>query len=874
MTKRLTRGFEQLEEWMRWRLVSEIDGAGRELKNKTDRELEDRVNSLREVDVSSYRPGTQVENRTLVESFSLVREASRRVLGLYHYRVQILGGIALSQGNLAEMKTGEGKTLVALLPVFLYALFGKGAHVVTVNDYLARRDAAGVGQVYRFLGLSVGLVQDGTDKEERVTSYQSDVTYITSAQLGFDYLRDNMAHDKHDIVQRGLFYCLVDEADSVLIDEAGLPLVISGRSLGVQDGFLRRLRAAYHVSMSLRKGVHYRVYPDRNEVLLTKKGVLFCGRSLGLDEGSGWFRCVVNALKAKELFIEGEHYVTGTDAEGVPEVTIVDTSTGRLLPGRRWERGLHQAIEAKESIPIRGENKTMASISYQELFSLYERLSGMTGTAEGEREEFQRVYGMNVVRIPENVACRRVDLPDVLCTSEYNKWASILKYSEETHKTGQPVLIGTTSVEKSELLSELFKLGGTPHRLLNARVGNVQEESEIVAQAGRLGRVTIATNMAGRGTDILLGGDPSVSVSSLTHYLLRSSLEGSRKPFVSHSAKLSLKGTLSSGLGIDTLRVIAGCADLSPALEVELGSFGGMGSRHWVVESFRKEIFRREKAVSRLEREKVVELGGLVVVGTECHESRRIDDQLRGRAGRQGDPGLSVFFVCSSDRIFVLAGTLGYVLKTRQGITAAEEAQKRVEGLHRSAREQFLRRAKVIGSQRECLYRSRKLIMEGNRPQFSLAEYVEIESSLREVMSYLGADPKDKEAVELLGTALRKYLRVPFSSFLPGEEVASSMAHQLVVSHELDRIEFDSLEGEGSFQEVERAVVLRQLDAIWARHLGEAGKLHDFSNWRLRRSSGALIPDIEESHRRFIDSLRVLRHRILRCLFFNPLLFL
>ncbi|HEY9834316.1 MAG TPA: preprotein translocase subunit SecA, partial [Stenomitos sp.] len=451
---------------------------------------------------TSDRERAEVLDELLPEAFAVVREAGRRVLGMRHFDVQLLGGIVLHKGQIAEMKTGEGKTLVSTLPAYLNALSGKGVHVVTVNDYLARRDAEWMGQVHRYLGLSVGLIQSGMGPAERQRNYACDITYATNSELGFDYLRDNMATVMSDVVQRPFNYCIIDEVDSVLIDEARTPLIISGQVERPTEKYMK----AAQIARALKKEEHYEVDEKARNVLLTDEGFAEAEKLLEVEDlynpEDPWAHYIFNAIKAKELFLTDVNYIVRNG-----EVVIVDEFTGRVLAGRRWSDGLHQAIEAKENVDIQNETQTLATITYQNFFLLYPKLAGMTGTAKTEEAEFEKIYNLQVTIIPTNRPSGRHDLSDVVYKTEPAKWQAIAEECAQMHEEGRPVLVGTTSVEKSELLSGLLKQRSIPHELLNARPENVERESEIIAQAGRKGAVTIATNMAGRGTDIILGGN-------------------------------------------------------------------------------------------------------------------------------------------------------------------------------------------------------------------------------------------------------------------------------------------------------------------------------------------------------------------------------
>jgi preprotein translocase subunit SecA len=595
----------------------------------------------------------------LPEAFAVVREAAKRVLGMRHFDVQLVGGIVLHSGKIAEMKTGEGKTLVATLPVYLNALEGKGVHVVTVNDYLARRDSEWMGKVYSFLGLSVGVIVHGLTDEERQTAYGSDVTYGTNNEFGFDYLRDNMKFDLKDYVQRELNFAIVDEVDSILIDEARTPLIISGPAEESTDKYYKINR----IIPSLQKDADYTIEEKTKTVALTEEGNIKVERMLGAGNlydpsNVDLVHHVHQGLKAHALFHRDVDYVV---KDG--EVLIVDEFTGRLMPGRRWSDGLHQAIEAKENVKIENENQTLASITFQNYFRLYNKLAGMTGTAETEAGEFAKIYNLDVVVIPTHRPMIRTDSPDFIYKNEKAKFNAAVKEIEERHKKGQPVLVGTISIVKSEALAAILKKKGIRHSVLNAKYHEM--EAEIIAQAGRHEAVTIATNMAGRGTDIVLGGNPEG--------LTRQSLKG----------------------------------------------------KEHVKEEWDK-TFERFKALCAAEKEKVIAAGGLHILGTERHESRRIDNQLRGRSGRQGDPGSSRFYlsleddllrIFGSDRIAGLMGKLGMEedvpIEHRMVSRAIENAQKKVEDHNFDIRKHILEYDDVMNQQRKVIYEQRRQILAG-----------------------------------------------------------------------------------------------------------------------------------------------------------------
>ncbi len=631
------------------------------LRAKTDefkRRIAERAQGI-EDEAERRRAEAAALDEILPEAFAAVREASKRTLGMRHFDVQLIGGIVLHSGRISEMKTGEGKTLVATLPVYLNALAGKGVHVVTVNDYLARRDALWMEPVYKFLGLTVGVIVHGLTDEERQQNYGADVTYGTNNEFGFDYLRDNMKFDLKEYVQRDLNYAIVDEVDSILVDEARTPLIISGPTEDSTDKYYKINR----IIPSLKKETDYTIEEKTKTAALTEEGNVKVEKMLGAGNlydpsNVDLVHHVHQALKAHALFHRDVDYVVKDN-----QVMIVDEFTGRLMPGRRWSDGLHQAIEAKEGVKIENENQTLASITFQNYFRLYNKLAGMTGTAETEAAEFAKIYNLDVVVIPTHRPMVRIDNPDFIYKNEKAKFNAAIKEIEERHKKGQPVLVGTISIVKSETLASLLKKKGIKHTVLNAKYHEM--EAEIVAQAGRHGAVTIATNMAGRGTDIVLGGNPEG--------LTRQALKGKE-----HSQE------------------------------------------EW------DKTLEQFKALCAAEKEKVIEAGGLHILGTERHEARRIDNQLRGRSGRQGDPGSSRFYlsleddllrIFGSDRISGLMGKLGMEedvpIEHRMVSRAIENAQKKVENHNFEMRKHILEYDDVMNQQRKVIYEQRRQILAG-----------------------------------------------------------------------------------------------------------------------------------------------------------------
>src|SRR5438105_1511794 len=634
-------------------------------------QVADAVKDARDKDDRKYRE-QEVLSEILPEAFAIVREASVRTTGMRHFDVQLIGGLVLHQGKIAEMRTGEGKTLVATLPAYLNALTGRGVNVITVNDYLASRDAEWMGQIYRFLGLEVGCIQNDMDDFERKDAYASDITYGTNNEFGFDYLRDNMKFDLATCVQRSHFYAVVDEVDSILIDEARTPLIISGASDEATDkyylanGVIPSLKRAELLEDGKPGPGDYIVDEKQHSAVLTEEGVDRAEMLLGVGNlydpsNMEMLHCVENALNAHTLHRLDHQYVVQNG-----EVIIVDDFTGRLMKGRRWADGLHQAVEAKENVKIERENQTLATITLQNYFRLYEKLSGMTGTAETEAAEFHATYKLDVIVIPTHMPMVRKDNPDVIYRTLPEKWDAVVDEIKELHEKGQPVLVGTVSVENSELIARKLQRIGVPHNVLNAKYH--EREAEIVAQAGRKGMVTIATNMAGRGTDILLGGNPD--------FMAREFLK-----------------------------------------EQEIDPDDATDDQ-W------REVFARAKRIVESEHKEVVSLGGLHILGTERHESRRIDNQLRGRAGRQGDPGSSRFFLSLEDDLMrIFAGDKVKALMQRPGMeegTAIEAkmvskriaaAQKSVEGRNFETRKHLLEYDDVMNKQRETIYGLRRQLM-------------------------------------------------------------------------------------------------------------------------------------------------------------------
>ena len=754
----------------------------------------------------------------LPEAFAVVRETAVRTLGQRHFDVQIMGGIVLHQGKIAEMKTGEGKTLVSTLAAYLNALEGKGVHIVTVNDYLARRDSEWMGAIYGFLGLSVGLIQAQMPKEQRMEAYAADITYGTNNEFGFDYLRDNLEARQDRMVQRGHNYAIVDEVDSILIDEARTPLIISGAA----EESARLYRQFAGIAPRLKLGEDYEVEEKSRTVSITEEGIHKVETILGLENlydnlNTPLVHHMQNALKAKEHYRRDVDYVV---TEG--QVVIVDEFTGRLMPGRRWSDGLHQAVEAKENLKVRQENQTLATITLQNYFRMYEKLAGMTGTAATEAGEFEEIYGLEVVVIPTNLPMVRDDNNDIIYKSEEAKFRSVVEDIADCHERGQPVLVGTISIEKSERLSSMLKKKGIPHQVLNAK--HHQREAEIVAQAGRLGAVTIATNMAGRGTDIMLGGNPEM--------LARQKLAGKEE----------------------------------------------------VSEEEYKQVLEETRLECEEEKKEVIKAGGLYVLGTERHEARRIDNQLRGRSGRQGDPGLSRFYLSLEDdlmRVFA-SNTVASIMQrlrlpedhpieNKMVTKAIETAQGNVESNNFEVRKNLLKYDDVMNTQREVIYSERNRLMAGEDLHSRAEEMIPaaIEDAL---VRYI--DPQEHPA-DWDMEGLFRYLKALYPVSFDPENIDMDAVSYEALRDALVEDAFDAYaarEEEFAEQgrdicELERLVMMRVMDNRWRDHLYDMDHLRDSVGLRSFAGRDPLVEYQNEAFATFQDLTASIQEEFLRYMY-------
>ena len=818
-------------------------------KKLTDQELRAKTQEFK----GRYASGETLD-ALLPEAFAVCREAADRVLGMRPYRVQVVGGIVLHQGRIAEMKTGEGKTLVAILPAYLNALAGRGVHIVTVNDYLAKRDSEWMGKVYCFLGLSVGLIVHDLTGEQRRAAYAADITYGTNNELGFDYLRDNMAIYKQEMVQRGHAFAIVDEVDSILIDEARTPLIISGKGeessklYEMADYFVSRLKKQVFSTTDNKElqdqyDCDYIVDEKDRSVSLTQKGIekaeqFFNVENLADPENATLSHHINQAMKARGLMKRDIDYVV---KDG--EVIIVDEFTGRLMYGRRYNEGLHQAIEAKEGVKVASENKTLATITFQNFFRLYDKLSGMTGTALTEEEEFSGIYNLDVVEIPTNKPVIRIDDPDVVYKTEAGKYRAVIAQIKECHAKGQPVLVGTISIEKSELLSQMLKREGIPHNVLNAK--HHEKEAEIVAQAGHLGAVTIATNMAGRGTDIMLGGN--------AEYMAKNEL---RKQ------------------------------GLSDELIAESNSFAETENPEILAaRAAYTEAYKRFKVETDKQAELVRQAGGLFIIGTERHESRRIDNQLRGRSGRQGDPGETRFYLSMQDDIMRLFGserimnmmeTLGIDEDTPIDAKilsgAIENAQKTVEGRNFQSRKNVLEYDDVMNVQRKIIYEQRRQVLDGEDLQKNIQSMMRFYVDTY-VASAFGEQPKlaDKQHFFEMMTHFEPIF-FPTGTWLLSDEELAALTREQAEEKILSLMQRAYAKREEQFtspvmREIERVVTLRVVDEFWMDHIDAMDDLRQGIRLRAYAQTDPIIEYKREGFDMFEAMNDAIKEEIVRRVF-------
>ncbi|XP_074303697.1 protein translocase subunit SecA, chloroplastic [Silene latifolia] len=884
--------------------VDRINELEPRMASLSDSQLRDFTSLLRQRALSG-----ETLDSLLPEAFAVVREASNRVLGLRPFDVQLIGGMVLHKGEIAEMRTGEGKTLVAILPAYLNALTSQGVHVVTVNDYLARRDCEWVGQVPRFLGLSVGLIQQNMTSQVRRDNYSCDITYVTNSELGFDFLRDNLATSIDELVMRNFNFCIIDEVDSILIDEARTPLIISGPAEKPSDRYYK----AAKVAAAFESDIHYTVDEKQKTILLTEQGYQDAEEILGVndlyDPREQWALYILNAIKAKELFLKDVNYIIRGK-----EILIVDEFTGRVMQGRRWSDGLHQAVEAKEGLPIQNETITLASISYQNFFLQFPKLCGMTGTAATESAEFESIYKLKVTIVPTNKPMMRKDESDVVFRTTTGKWQAVVVEISRMHKTGRPVLVGTTSVEQSELLSEQLTQVGIPHEVLNAKPENVEREAEIVAQSGRLGAVTLATNMAGRGTDIILGGNAEFMARLKLREMLmpRIARQGDggfvsvKKPSpmktwkVKESlfpCKLSLEKTNLVEEAVQLAVTTWGQRSLSELEAEERLSYScekGPTQNDVIAELRRAflEISEEYKVYTEEEKVKVVSAGGLHVVGTERHESRRIDNQLRGRSGRQGDPGSSRFFLSLEDNIFRIFGgdriqglmrafrVEDLPIESKMLTRALDEAQRKVESYFFDIRKQLFEYDEVLNSQRDRVYAERRRALESDNLESLLIEYAEL--TMDDILeANIGPDvPKESWDLNKLIAKLQQYCclledltpELLFKSCSTYEDLRDYL-HNLGREAYLKKKDMVEKQTPGLMKEAERYLILSNIDRLWKEHLQAIKFVQQAVGLRGYAQRDPLIEYKLEGYNLFLEMMAQIRRNVIYAVYqFKPLM--
>ncbi len=916
-------------------IVEEINFLEEEISQLTDDALRKETQNLKS-NISAeldFKKQKELLEEFLPRAFAIVREASKRVLDMRHFDVQLIGGMVLNECQIAEMKTGEGKTLVATLPCFLNALTGKGVHVVTVNDYLARRDAEWMGQVHRFLGLSVGLIQQDMNPVERKKNYDCDITYATNSELGFDYLRDNMATDITEVVQRKFNYCVIDEVDSILIDEARTPLIISGQVERPQEKYQK----AAELSLALVKAKElskdgidpegdYEVDEKQRSCILTDQGFAKCEEYLGVNDlynpQDPWAHYITNALKAKELFIKDVNYIIKNH-----EAVIVDEFTGRVMPGRRWSDGQHQAIEAKENLKIQPETQTLASITYQNFFLLYPGLAGMTGTAKTEEVEFEKTYKLESTVIPTNQIRKRQDWSDQVFKTEIGKWKAVAKETAQIHRDGRPVLVGTTSVEKSELLSSLLSEEEIPHNLLNAKPENVEREAEIIAQAGRAGAVTIATNMAGRGTDIILGGNSDYMARLKLKEILIPLLvkpDNEHKPPIPKQRNSKSKSGFSTKAGSNLKKNISNSSislfpcKLDEVIEKKLSFLSDELVRNWgdrqlsvlelddriataaekapiddkCIKLLRESLSDVRKEYEKVlihEEEKVREAGGLHVIGTERHESRRVDNQLRGRAGRQGDLGSTRFFLSLDDNLLRIFGgdrvanlmnafRVDEDMPIESGMLtrSLESAQKKVETYYYDIRKQVFEYDEVMNNQRKAVYGERLRVLKGIDLKRQVIGYGE-RTMIEIVDAYINPDlPPEEWNIDQLISKVKEFiyllddLKSDDINLLSIEELKNYLQEQLRIAYDLKESQIEKIRP-GLMREAERFFILQQIDNLWREHLQSMDALRESVGLRGYGQKDPLIEYKNEGYDMFLEMMTNMRRNVIYSMFmFQP----
>nr|YP_010903224.1 preprotein-translocase subunit a [Hypnea cornuta]WCH55677.1 preprotein-translocase subunit a [Hypnea cornuta] len=846
-----------------YKTINKIKNLSNLLSEYSDNELKKQTQKLQ---LKIKKNENQEE--ILVEAFGTAKEAIRRALGLNLFDVQILGSLVINEGKIAEMKTGEGKTIVAILPSYLHALQGGHVHVITVNDYLAKRDSELVKKVYQYLNISIGLVQQSMTSEERKQEYNKNITYITNNELGFDYLRDNMAINIIDIVQSPLDFAIIDEVDSILIDEARTPLIISGPS----EAPINKYIISYDISKKLDKHIDYEIDEKARNIILTDQGILKCENILNTNNlynlDNPWIQYILNALKAKELFLINIHYIIKKQ-----EVIIIDEFTGRIMEGRRWSDGLHQAIEAKEQVEIKPENQTLASITYQNLFLLYRKLSGMTGTAKTEETELDKIYYMEVQEIPTNKKCKRKDLADLVYKTEYSKWKAIANECYDMYILGRPTLIGTTNVEKSEFLAKILDEFNIPYNLLNAKPKNIAREAEIITQAGRKSAITISTNMAGRGTDIVLGGNPEIMTKIVICNHLSNILNLNKEYYLKEiepHIKFHLDKIKKKDIKINV--------DIEKHIETQINSINSDKEKNNKIQNIYLEILNEYKALFTKEKQEVLKLGGLHVIGTERHESRRIDNQLKGRAGRQGDVGSSRFFLSLEDNLLRIFGG-DKIRNLMQSLNiddntpiesniltkSLDSAQKKVESYFYDVRKQLFEYDEVINNQRQAIYSERRRILKSKSTRDCILEYGE--NTIDEILNlYKNEDTNEKKM--LLIQKIKQLLSINDKFLINNilnmkiEKMKYFLYEQLVITYDLRESYMEQLRP-GLIRQLEKYYLLQQIDKAWQEHLEKMIILRESIGWRSYGQQDPLIEYKNEGFQMFINMVTYIRQTVI-----------
>jgi preprotein translocase subunit SecA len=863
-------------------LINQINLLENDLRTLSDSEL--RVKSFKLQ--KQYQDNQNLDSLT-AEAFALTREASIRTLGLRHFDVQLIGGFVLNNQKIAEMKTGEGKTLVATLPAVLNAITKKGVHIVTVNDYLANRDQVSMGQIYRFVGFDTGLIQEGFSNSERKESYNADITYVTNYELTFDFLRDNMVLNVNDLVLRPFNYCIIDEVDSILIDEAQTPLIISNNISTPVDKYI----LAAEITDYLELNIHYKVDEKNKNVVLTNEGSKQIEKILSIqdlyDPKDPWIPYIINALKANALFLNNIHYIVQNN-----RIIIVDEFTGRIMPDRRWGDGLHQAIEAKEKISIRQKTETIASITYQNFFLLYPKLSGMTGTGKTAEIEFEKIYKLSVNEIPTAQPVQRKDLSDLIYKDQFSKWNAISQACNNISSTGQPVLVGTTTVEKSEMLAQLLNEYKLSYQILNAKPENVRRESEIVAQAGTKGSITIATNMAGRGTDIILGGNINFKIqrelydiltlsknyilSKKTHIFnsqLINQFKGNSQKFLSTLLSLLNNPEFLKLSDVDILRI------LKENDRISIPTTSYQSSIKFLI----NQLIAYNKKHQNQENKIVKNLGGLYVIGTERNDSRRVDNQLRGRCGRQGEPGTSRFFLSLDDNLLRLFGgpkiqnfmqtkiSDNSPLESNLITKSLDSAQERVEERAYQQRKNLFDYDDILNKQRKITYQERRQILESSSIQKNIFAHGE------QIITELLLELQD-ETISLIENLFGRNfalncrreansLRAEFDLY----ELKIYLFNEFWLIYQSKITEL-CVYGDGVIGNLERSIILINIDQIWREHLQKLILLREAVGWRSYGQKNPLDEYKREAFQLFETREKTLRQLIIHDLLISSIL--